>query len=725
MRRESHVRFCESLEGKFLRATRPLRMDEKNIVNSWFEKLYGQGLCRRVDQESMAAAIVETIREGGLCVCEGGTGIGKSYAGLMAALFMRSEMDDEDAPPIVYSTGTIALQEQIINHDLPALRKMLGQDFVAAMAKGRGRYMCPRKLLEPGAKTDDSTMQLFNDEVFESGMSSLAVSADKHELEGMIQAFNDKSWDGDLDAYPKPVSPATMAGVTIDGHACLGRRCSSFKACPFFASRKHLGECDVIVVNHDLLLSDLALGGGVVIPCKPEDTVYLLDEAHRLPDTAVHHFGAVFQVQGCMAWLDSYQKLLNRMCKFSQLPALANDKINQSGGMIAQLQHSLQDLQLAIEHNETMFADKVWMFDLVPDSCTQPVKALAHQSGMLMKNAALILKACTTDDAKTSMGQVAVEKIQTNMGFFRHRIENLFGCAIMLLKDDDPALPPTARWVEKLKNSDFRFNAFPTFASEHLKRFLWNEAKSAIAYSATLRALGSFDRFLKETGLSQAKRGVASHYFESPFPYERSRLYITADASSPNDEAHEQLTANMLFSLVNKGSRGVLALFTSSLKMRRVGEILALNADLCATVLVQGEMSKASLIAMHKEVIDAGKASMLLGLTSFSEGIDLPGDYCTAVVIPRIPFAVPSTPMEKARLDWINRSGGHSFSDYTLPMASIRFTQMAGRLIRTEQDAGHVIVLDPRICTKSYGELLVRNLPKFSIQRFSSEALKV
>jgi ATP-dependent DNA helicase DinG len=158
--------------------------------------------------------------------------------------------------------------------------------------------------------------------------------------------------------------------------------------------------------------------------------------------------------------------------------------------------------------------------------------------------------------------------------------------------------------------------------------------------------------------------------------------------------------------------------------MRRVGEILALNADLCATVLVQGEMSKASLIARHKEMIDADKASILLGVTSFSEGIDLPGDYCTAVVIPRIPFAVPSTPMEKSRLDWINRSGGHSFSDYTLPMASIRFTQMVGRLIRTERDAGSIIVLDPRICTKAYGNLLLQNIPGFMIQRFSSAALK-
>jgi len=664
----------------------------------------------------MTAAIVEAIRDGGLCVCEGGTGIGKSYAGLMAALFMRSETDDEDAPPIVYSTGTIALQEQIINHDLPALRAMLGLDIVAAIGKGRGRYMCPKKLFDPGTNTDDLTMELFNDEVFES--------ASKHERQDMIQAFNDKSWDGDLDAYPKPVSAGTMASVTIDGHACLGRRCSSFKTCPFFVSRKHLRGCDVIVVNHDLLLADLALGGGVVIPCKPEDTVYLLDEAHRLPDTAVHHFGATFHVKGSMQWLESYQKLLNRMRKLSQFPQLANDKINQSGDIVDQLQRSLQDIQASIEQNESMFVDGVWMFDAVPDSCAEPVKAMAQQSVRLLKHAAQILKACTTDDAKMHMGHAAVEKIQTNMGFFRHRIGNLSDCATMLLQDDDPALPPTARWTEKLKNSDFRFNAFPTFASEHLKRFLWDEAKAAITYSATLRALGSFDRFLNESGLSKARREVASHCFESPFHYERSRIYITDDASSPNDEAHETLTANILSNLVNKGSMGVLALFTSGLKMRRVEEILALNVNLCATVLVQGAMSKASLIARHKELIDAGKASILLGLTSFSEGIDLPGDYCTAVVIPRIPFAVPSTPMEKARLDWINRSGGHSFSDYTLPMASIRFTQMAGRLVRTENDVGNIIVLDPRICTKPYGLLLLRTLPGFTLHRFSSAALK-
>jgi len=670
----------------------------------------------------MATAIVGTIRDGSLCVCEGGTGIGKSYAGLMAALFMRRETDNADAPPIVYSTGTIALQEQIINHDLPALRKMLDQDVVAALAKGRGRYMCPKKLLDPGTKTDDSTLALFNNEDFSSASSS--ASANKQEIQDMVQAFNDQSWNGDLDAYHKPVSSGTLARVTIDGHACLGRRCSSFKVCPFFESRKHLRKCDVIVVNHDLLLADLALGGGVVIPCEPADTVYLLDEAHRLPETAVHHFGATFHVKGSMEWLDSYLKLLNRMRKLPRFPQSENDNINQSGNVLDRLTRSLQDIQAAIAQNENMFADDVWMFDFVPESCVEPITAVEQQAGLLLKHAAHILKVCTTDDAKTSMGHLAVEKIQTNMGFFRHRIGNLSDCAAMLLKDDDPALPPTARWIETLKNSDFRFNAFPTFASEHLKQFLWDEAKSAIAYSATLRALGSFDRFLKESGLSKATRGVTAHYFASPFHYERSKVYITADATSPNDEAHEQLTANVLAGVVHKGSRGVLVLFTSSAKMRRVGEILAMNGDVSATVLMQGAMSKASLIARHREMIDTGKASILLGLTSFAEGIDLPGDYCTAVVIPRIPFAVPSTPMEKARLDWINKSGGHSFSDYTLPMASIRFTQMAGRLVRTEHDAGHVIVLDPRICTKSYGELLLRNLPGFTIQRFSSATFK-
>ncbi len=673
----------------------------------------------------MAAIIADTIRDGGLCVCEGGTGIGKSYAGLMAALFMRREMDDEDASPIVYSTGTIALQEQIINHDLPALCKMLGEDVVAAIAKGRGRYMCPIKLLGPGTKADDSTLKLFDDEDFSSGTQPASSSANAHELQNMVKAFNAKAWDGDLDAYSKPISNGTKSSITIDGHACLGRRCSMYKGCPFFESRKHLRECDVIVVNHDLLLSDLALGSGVVIPCELKNTVYILDEAHRLPDTAVQHFGAMFGVQGSAEWLDSYQKLLNRMRKLPLFPQLANDKINQSSGLVDQLKQSLQDIQASIEQNEAMFEDDVWLFDVVPESCVESVKVLAHQAGLLLKNAAHILKACTTDDAKTSMGHVAVEKIQSNMGFFRHRIANLSDCADMLLKEDDPALPPTARWIEKVRNADFRFNAFPTFASEHLNAFLWDEAKSAIAYSATLRALGSFDRFLQESGLSKAERGVEPHYFASPFHYERSTVYISADATNPDDEAHEQLTANILVGAVKKGSSGVLALFTSARKMRRVQELLAVNSNLSDAVLMQGEMSKASLIAMHKKNIDVGRASVILGLASFSEGIDLPGDYCTTVVIPRLPFAVPSTPMEQARLDWIKKSGGHSFNDYTLPMASIRFTQMVGRLVRTENDVGHIIVLDPRIRTKSYGQLLLRNLPGFRVQIFSSKAYQL
>jgi len=239
-----------------------------------------------------------------------------------------------------------------------------------------------------------------------------------------------------------------------------------------------------------------------------------------------------------------------------------------------------------------------------------------------------------------------------------------------------------------------------------------------------LRALGSFERFMKEAGLSKAARDVDIHHFSSPFHYERSTVYITADATDPNDEAHERLTANILSGVVKKGSRGVLTLFTSTIKMQRVRDILEQDGILPGAILTQGEMSKGSLIVRHKEAIDAGNTSVILGLTSFAEGIDLPGDYCTSVIIPRIPFAVPSTPMEQARLDWINQSGGHSFKDYVLPMASIRFTQMAGRLIRTENDVGKIIVLDPRICTKYYGQLLLENLPGFSIQRFSSTSFK-
>jgi len=668
----------------------------------------------------MTAVILKTLRDGGLCVCEGGTGIGKSYAGLMAALLMRRKADDGDSPPIVYSTGTIALQEQIIGHDLPALCKMLDQDFISALAKGRGRYMCPKKLLSPGIKTDDQTLALFGGQDFPSGSDTASFPANEYELREIAQAFHDKSWNGDIDAYPKSVSSGTMARITIDGHACLGRRCSLYKSCPYFKSRRHLRECDVIVVNHDLLLSDLALGGGVVIPCKPKDTVYLLDEAHRLPDTAVRHFGSIFRVKGSQEWLSGYQKLLNRMRKVPMLPEPANDIINQSGGLIDRLKQSIQDLQSSIDQNETMFKDGSWLFDVVPASCAESVKAMVHQSESLLKGVANILKVCTTDDAKTSMGHAAVERIQSSFGFFHHRIKNLSDCAVMLLKEDDPALPPMARWIEKLGNSDHQFNAFPTFASEYLNEFLWSRAKAAIAYSATLRALGSFDRFLQESGLSRTARGVGTYHFLSPFQYGRSTVYITADATNPDDEGHEQLTANILSGVVEKGSKGVLVLFTSARKMHRVREILEADGLISGSVLVQGSMPKRSLIARHKKAIEAGRTSIIFGLASFAEGIDLPGDFCTTVIIPRIPFAVPSTPMEQARLDWIKRSGGHSFNDYMLPMASMRLTQMVGRLVRTEHDAGNIIVLDPRICTKFYGKLLLKNIPGFKVRRFPS-----
>ena len=671
----------------------------------------------------MATQIKGTIQEDGLCICEGGTGIGKSYAALMAALLIRQEINDEDAPPIVYSTGTVALQEQIIGHDFPSLCEMLEQDFIGGLAKGRGRYMCPKKLFNHGTEAVDQTLEMFNKEDRSSDNNKDSSMAIENELKELEHVFSNKLWDGDIDAYQKTISSRTRARITIDGRACLGRSCSLYDGCPYYEFRKHLRECDVIVVNHDLLLSDLALGGGKVIPCKPEDTIYLIDEAHRLPSTAVNHFGSKFQLKGSLEWLDSYQKALNRTQKIPTLPIQAKEFINKASGLISNLNQSLQAMQSNIAHNEIMFEKDIWQFDTLPESCMEPIQSILHYSGGLLKDTIHILNICTTDDAKLSMGNVEVEKIQSNFWFFQQRIRNLFDCATMLLKKDDIVLPPIARWVKDIKGTDYQFNAFPTFASEYLNEALWSKAKAAIAYSATLRTLGNFEHFLKVSGLKQTDRDVKTCSFTSPFNYTRSTIHITGDSTDPDNEDHERLTATMLSRVIENGSSmGVLVLFTSSRKMNRVREIIKSDGNISSKLLVQDDMPKKTLIARHKESIEHGRQSIIFGLASFAEGIDLPGNFCTAIIIPRIPFPVPTSPMEKACQDWINKSGGNSFKDYMLPMASERFTQMIGRLIRTENDAGNIIVLDPRICTKPYGKLLLGNIPGFTVRKFSSKS---
>jgi ATP-dependent DNA helicase DinG len=258
-------------------------------------------------------------------------------------------------------------------------------------------------------------------------------------------------------------------------------------------------------------------------------------------------------------------------------------------------------------------------------------------------------------------------------------------------------------------NLDIAINASPIQAAELLKDRLWGSCYGAVLTSATLKSLGNFNTLQRETGVPN------SAYFLSvagAFNYgEAATVRVPSDAVEGNSvEDHSQYIVDNLESMV-EDKAGTLVLFSSKRQMEQVYD--QLPNHLAKIILIQGQYSNREMIRLHKERIDQGKTSVLLGLASFAEGVDLPGDYCKHVVIAKLPFAVPDDPLHEALSEWIEARGGNSFFDISLPIASLRLIQACGRLLRTESDTGTVSILDRRLITKRYGAQLLDALPPF------------
>ena len=292
------------------------------------------------------------------------------------------------------------------------------------------------------------------------------------------------------------------------------------------------------------------------------------------------------------------------------------------------------------------------------------------------------------------------------------RAENNQELWLAFTAEDPEKSPPMARWLSLADAGaafDIEVNASPILAAETLRRHLWNVAHGALITSATLTALGSFDRFNMRAGLPfESKKAVVP----SPFKYAEAGVLRVPDlrADPRNADAHTQAIIRELPAIV-AGAQGSLVLFSSRRQMQDV--FAGVDAEWRKRILIQGGLSRQETLVKHKAQIDKGQVSVLFGLASFAEGIDLPGAYCQHVVIAKIPFAVPDDPVEAALSEWIEARGGNPFMEIAVPDASLRLIQACGRLLRNEQDTGSVTLLDRRLVTQRYGKAILNSLPPF------------
>ncbi|SEL75224.1 ATP-dependent DNA helicase DinG [Colwellia chukchiensis] len=692
----------------------------KQVIRSSY-KAIGENLTNftpRKQQTFLIAEIAKTLageydKTRKIITIEAGTGTGKSLAYALGTIPLALSRDKK----VCIATATVALQEQLVDKDLPFLKKHSGLDFNFTLAKGRQRYVCRQKL----------AMAVSNDDNPQAGFTfaEKPQASDMRTLNNMHKALTDNSWPGDIDAWPEPVNPHIWQQIQADKHSCL-KHLSEHSHCPFHKARETMEAADVVVVNHSLLLANLELGGGRILSA-PEDTFYIIDEAHHLPKVTRDHSSASLTIKGAIDWLGKLQETGDKIAKLVK----SNSAISPSIKLADDCQDILTDMQKVlslIDNNRSIYfplsnntsqfqkqnAAPLYRFEngIIPQSLKNwaedlsdsSKKCLAHLNklyNMLMES---------VKDGDTQM--YLAEPMLAEAGFMIQRLENFNALWQMYAKTDSEKGAPMARWLEQIegKRSDYLISGSPIEVGFTLEDMLWSKCEGAVLCSATILALNSFDHFRRQAGL-RADDGSQYQKVDSPFDYQNNAQLIVPKMQY--EPSADQFTDELIAKLPEQIKRGkaTLVLFSSYWQMDKV--VTALREKSTLSIMVQGEQSRQKIIERHKALCDKGEASIIFGTQSFSEGLDLPGDYLTNVIITKLPFSVPSSPVEEAQAEYITAKGGNPFMSISVPETSKKLIQATGRLLRNEKDYGVITLMDRRVVNKRYGKDLLNSLPPF------------
>lgn len=597
------------------------------------------GYAPRAEQQSMAHAVATAIEHDQTLVVEAGTGTGKTLAYLLPALLSGQR--------VIVSTGTRTLQDQLFQRDLPTAQAVVERPVRSALLKGRGNYLCLYRM----------------ERTLESGRFESAGMADDLQR---LRAWSGRTDTGDLaDAPGEAPDPRLIPRVTSTADNCLGQECPLYAECFLMEARRQAQEADVVVINHHLLMADWALregGHGEVLP--PAD-VYILDEAHQLPDTAARFFG-----------LSVSSRQLNDLARDTRLEQQreAGDSaelVEQAG----QLERATAELRLALGSITRAAwigtgSDQLMAAQTLLQALADLTQALAPQS---VRGRGL--EAC------------------------HRRSESLHAeLARFLAAHGDGG---EVSWVETHGQS-FSLRLTPLDVAEHFQRSRAQHGRSWILTSATLAIEGRFDHLLQRLGLETAETLA----LESPFDFaQNTLLYLPPALPAPSDGQFNEAYLQAVEPVLQASGGRAFMLFTSHRALSVAAQWL--RARGWPDLLVQGEAAQQQLLSRFR---DSGQA-VLLGTQSFWEGVDVRGPALSCVLIDRLPFASPADPVLQARVEWLRAEGRNAFAEYQLPEAVIGLRQGVGRLIRDAADRGVLVLGDHRLISKGYGRQFRRSLP--------------
>ncbi|AGH81244.1 ATP-dependent DNA helicase DinG [Psychromonas sp. CNPT3] len=631
-----------------------------------------------------------------ILVAEAGTGIGKSLAYILAALPVAQKMKKK----LIISTATIALQEQLMHKDLPFFLRHSDYKFAFTLAKGRQRYCCEHKLFT--AQQEDAQQAMFTEKPH---------SGDMHLLKKLNAAYLAGKWHGDRDSWPEQIPNRIWQNIVADKFSCK-RALSQHRQCPFHRARDAVNKADVIIVNHALLLADLELGGGIILP-EPEHCFYILDEAHHLPKISRDFSSAQVNIKNSIDNLKKTKSLKQHIDRLVKRQTVIGPGLNLLESAV-DLEAHLKETQQFFKINPQFLGDtNQYRFPLgeLPEPLLDLILNLKEASkkclSALRKLSNIIDEEVKDDNIKHS----EVEPLLIDIGSFIQRIENMNSLWHMLTKARNEKYAPMAAWVE-IENEEISLQASPLEVGAILEHIFWSQASAVILCSATLTSLNSFAYFQRQSGLRDDD-GTQFLRLKSPFDYEKIPLVIADMQYDPTQKNFDsELVDKIDNAIIDKEAH--LVLFSSYWQMNLVAQ--KLQKKYKSALLVQGELSRRLLIETHKKRCDKGLTSILFGTASLSEGLDLPGHYLTNLMITKLPFAVPNSPVEEAHSEWIQSKGGNPFMQLSVPETSKKLIQSCGRLIRNEADTGKIIIFDKRVKTKRYGKGLLDALPPFNIQ---------
>lgn len=669
----------------------------------------------RVGQKEMARTILDAYDQDKIVLVEAGTGIGKSLAYLVPAVYWALQHQEKT----VIATHTIALQEQLVNKDIPFLLKLMGVELKACLVKGMSNYLCLRKLHEL-----QSHPVLF--------------AQDEGKEMQAIEMWSEKTREGSRSDISFPLSPATWEKVGADGESCNHVKCPHFKQCFFFKARKEAEESQLLIVNHHLLLADIEAKRESekeqsIIP--PYHRI-VIDEAHHLEEVALESFARKLDQVALIIRLGKLhsethpersrlmllRKDLSSLSQVSpqliqkleiDLPASKRECQEQLDETFSQLAYFFGTFVEQGNGNSRGFKEKnprarigteitnepYWKETIVPsleklsEKLTRIVVALQSlQADMQIYKDAPVFE-------KISIHLMELQGIATRLeesaDFLKH-----FAC-------DEP-FDKRVRWFE-LRGSHIALVDASLDVSTYLKDLLFSRQRTSVLCSATITSARSFNYLKQRLGLHSFQEKMKEEIYDSPFDFaQRSLLVVPTDMPLPTSPEFNKACAEAMQEVIEISRGSVFLLFTSYEMLQATYNTL--SRTLLSSrypFLKQGDLPRHLLLEQFKKK----EGNVLFATDSFWEGVDVPGEALRCVVIAKLPFSVPTDPLHEAYAQSLQKNGLDPFFDYSVPQAVIKFKQGFGRLMRKKGDRGCVVCLDHRLVKKNYGAQFLKSLP--------------